>query len=237
MRRSLQSLLPSILVSFGCFIILLAGDMPLFEWQISQLVTDFPSTYDVRVDSSPWRAYLGDSLDDGTYIFRNIWVEQDGKICFRKDFHFEVMRSRNDKTLERILNIESQSFEWLFQWGYIEFLLSVIYIWFFSIWYERRAGCFFAFVLTGIAVFIFLNVSQIARVLASPFRLFVPSDFGQIICSGAVTFTAALSRIHYEALLVLLVGILLELGAVGVIVTQVMKAKMHGNESPKLEVG
>jgi len=237
MTRSLQSLIPSILISFGCFIILLAGDLPLFEWQISQLVTDFPSTYDIRVDSSPWRAYLGDSLDDSTYIFRNIWVEQDGKICFRKDFQSEVKRSWNDKMLERILNIESQGFEWLFQWGYIEFLLSVIYIWFFSIWYNRRAGCFFAFVFTGIAVFIFLNVSQIARAIASPFRIFAPSDLGQITCSGLVTFTAALSKIHYETLIVLLVGILLELGAVGVIVMQIRNAKMPRLESPKSEVG
>jgi hypothetical protein len=61
MRRSL---LPLILSSLGFIMIRFVINMPLLDWQVSEIVTDFPPAYEVNIASSPWIASLGDALDD-----------------------------------------------------------------------------------------------------------------------------------------------------------------------------
>jgi len=197
--------------------------MPLFEWRISEIVTDFPSTYDVSIKSSPWTAYLGDSLDDGLYVFHQVSVEMDGKLCRAEDFNFVVRRSRNDKALEQALNVNIKNLLWLNEWSAIEVLLSVIYIWLFTIWYERYSGCGYAVVYTVIAGCIYFLGSQVVRLLRGPLRP-LTYDFGALDCRGTATFSAGLSKVHYETPIVLFVVILLELGALGVMLYPVVKA-------------
>ena len=114
-----RALLPSILASLGSVIILLAARMSLFEWQISEIVTDFPSTYEVHMQPSPWTARLGDSLNDSLYIsLGNIYVTKDGTSCRPDNLSFVVRRSKNDETLERIsLNFTEKNSQWLHVWG------------------------------------------------------------------------------------------------------------------------
>jgi hypothetical protein len=84
--------------------------------------------------------------------------------------------------------------------------------------------------------FLFDNVwrSLAARVMpALPCALFLPSH----PYSGTITFNVHLSKIHYEMLITLFIGISLELGAVGVMLRQTMKARMHGKESAQSVVG
>jgi len=238
MRRGIQSFIPFVLATLGYFVILLAGDMPLFEWKISKIVPDFPATYEVRVHSSPWIAYPGDSLDDGLYIFRNVWVESDRKVCSIRDFNFDVRRVDNHHPAEKVLNPSMKNLLRLEEWIQIEVLLALIYIWLFTIWHERQAGCFPALLFTGIAVFFYLNVSQIARALASPFRLiFASSDFGVLACSGKVTFNAELLKVQYETPIVLLVGSLLGLGGIVVMLREIIKAIIQRKESTSSTVG
>jgi len=238
MRKNLPSLLPFLLATLGSFLVLLAGDMPLFEWKISKLVTDFPSSYEVRVDPSPWTAYLGDSLEDSLFIFRRVWVERDRKVCSVKDLNFDVRRLKNQNMVEGLMNLSMDNLVRLHNWGMIEVLLSVLYIWLFTVWHERLAGCFLALLFTGIAVTIYLNLSELTRAIASPFRLVFPSsDFGTMTCYGTVKFSAELQRIHYATPLVLLVGILLGVSAIVVMVFQIRSAIIQGKESAQSAMG
>lgn len=231
MFRIFRSLLPFILASLGFAIILSTTNMPLFEWQISGIVTDFPSTYDVNIEPSPWTAHLGDSLDDGSYIFSEVFVQKDGKTCSKEDLNFVVRRSQSDEALERVLNFNQKNTLWLFEWNMIDLILSGIYIWWFTIWYEHRSVSF-AVIFTMIAVFIFIFLTQIVREIAGPLNHI--AYFGTMNCAGTVSFNAVLSKVHYETLAVLFAGTLLELGALGVMVRQVMKAIVERRSGSKL---
>jgi hypothetical protein len=205
--------------------------MPLFEWQISDVATDFPSTYDMRVEPSPWTAYLGDSLDDSLYISREISVESDGKSCREKDFNFVVRRPQNDKALETALNVNIENLLWLEQWSVIGILICVIHIWLFTIWYEGLSGIGYAAVYTGIAGGIYFLGSQIARAFGS--HRLLAYGYGVLDCYGTVTFNAVLSKIHYEMLIVLLAFVLLELGAFGVMFHQIINAVIERKKVPR----
>ncbi len=121
-----RSLLPFTLASLGHVIVLLAIYIPLFEWQISGIVTDFPPTYDVHISSHPLTTILGEALSTDSYLGK-VYVSKDEAIC---------------------------------------------------------RDCY----------------------------------------SGTVTFNVALSKVHYEMPILLFAGILLELGALGIMVRQIIKA-------------
>jgi hypothetical protein len=232
MSRNLRSLLPYILASLGLFITFFWERMPLFEWQISDVATDLPSTYDVSIEPSPWTAYIGDSLDDGLYISREISVESAGKSCREEDFNFVVRAPQNNKALETALNFNNlENLLWLEQWSAIEILICIIYVWLFTIWYEGPSGIGYAAVYTGIAGCIYFLGSQIARAFGS--HRLLAYGYGVLDCYGTVTFNAALSKIHYEMLIVLLAFVLLELGAFGVMFHQIKNAVIERKEGSR----
>ncbi len=68
---------------------------------------------------------------------------------------------------------------------------------------------------------------------ALPCALFLPSH----PYYGTITFTARLLKVHYEMLAVLFTGVCLELGAVAVILRQIIKAIMQRKESVQSVVG
>jgi len=72
-------------------------------------------------------------------------------------------------------------------------------------------------------------------ILINAGRLFYPY-LGSLWClQGA--FNAELSKIHYETLLVLFAALLAEVGAIVVMLRQIIKAIMQRKESSKLAVG
>lgn len=214
-----RSLLPIILASLGFVLIVMATSvLPLFEWQISETTIDFPPSHEIHILPAPWSAKLGDSFDDGSFIFRKVFVSKDGRNCLKENLNFVVRRSPNDEALERVSLNVGKSISWLFGWGLIEIVLSGIYLWWFTIWYQHRP-VFHAIVYTVIAAIFFLFLTQVLR-LAGP--LFSPYYFGVADCfSGTVTFAARLSKVHYEMPVVLLAGIWVELGAIGIIWRQI----------------
>jgi hypothetical protein len=181
--------------------------LPLFEWKISEIVTNFPSNYEVHIFPSPWRARFGDSFDDDSYLYKNISVLLDRRGCYNEDINLVIRRAQKDEALEHVwLNIY-KNISWLFGWSLIEIFLSILYIWWFMVWHRHSFGK--AISLTMLAVFIFLNL--IPR-LAGP--LFPRYSTGIVDCfHGTITFDAVLSEIHYETPIILLIGILLEFGA------------------------
>lgn len=224
MRRSF---LPFLLVILGYLLILLATKMPLFEWQIMHVSTDYPAVYEINAQPSPWRARLGESLDHGSYpSFGNILVSKDARDCAPEDVSILVERASNDITLERISLDTKKYVLWLFDWKWIVIALSLIYIWWFTIWFRHPMGE--AVVLTIIVIIAEHELTQLIRnVLPTVMRL------GMLECyRGTVTFQANLSEVHYETLAVMVVGLLAELGALIIMLSQVIKALLERNTSP-----
>jgi hypothetical protein len=192
--------------------------MPLFEWQISNIVTDFPSTYEVDVRPSPWIAHPRDSLDDGSYILRyGISVVRDGNYCREQDLKFVVRRSQNYKIVEQMLNAhqEMSNSSWLFGWVMTGLVLSGIYIWWFIIGYkERRIVDTFLYVGIAGAIYVFLLL--FSRIIGPHIGY-----AGTIDCNGTIEFNARLSKVHYETLIAFFAIILLELGALSVMLRQI----------------
>lgn len=221
-----HSFLPFALVSLGFTMILLSIAMPLFEWQISEIVTDFPPIYEVHVSPSPWTARFGDSFSDDLYVYRKVSVLKDSLECYNKDINLNIKRAPKDEALEQVwLNIY-KNISWLFGWSLIEIVLSVLYIWWFMIWYKGNS--FWKSIgLTIFAIFIFLNL--IPR-LADP--LFPRFYYGAVDCyHGTIAFNAALSKTHYETPIILLVGIVLEFGALVIMLRQITKAIIESKKS------
>jgi len=210
----LRSFIPLLLASLGFILFGLVIEMPLFEWQISEMATDSPQ--DVDFNSSLWITKLGDSLVDVLYCQNS---------TNRENLDPVVRRSWSEETLERVIrNINRNIFPWL--WFLL--LLSNIYIWWFAIYHKHSSTE--AFISTVVAV-IFLCI------LLSSTRFFYPDIVSWECLEGIVTFDAKLSKIHYETLLVLFASFLAQAGAVGMILRQIIRAIMQRKESLKLGVG
>ncbi len=213
MRRSL---LPLFLASLGFILIALVINMPLFEWQISDTVTNLPR--EVQFKPSPWITKFGESLTDDSYI--EVYIPNEKIPCRPERLSSTVRRSRIDEVLEEIaLNINKNIIPWLSDRSAFGFLLFLcgMYIWWFTIRYKRPA---YEAIISTVVAFMFLGV------LINVWRLFF-HKIGSPLClglQGTITLSAALSKIHYETLIVFLGGILLELGALGVMVRAIIKA-------------
>jgi hypothetical protein len=226
-----RSLLPLILASLGFLLIPFAVGLPLFEWQVSEIVTDFPSTYQVKISPSPWKATLGEALDDGSYILQEIRVIGEGAFCRKENLKFVVKRSQNDEIVERVFNANLKNTSWLFTWGIYELILSGMYILWFVVEYKHHSVSQ-AVIVIGVAGFIYISLILVWRVLGPQIGYVGISD-----CYGTITFNARLLKVHYETLIVLFVCILAELGALGVMLRQIIRAVTQGKESAKSAVG
>jgi hypothetical protein len=226
----LRSLIPFILASLGFVLVALAINMPLFAWQISDIVTDLPP--EVHVDPSPWTTKLGESLENNFYI--PVYVSVEGTRCRPEPLTAIIQRSRNDETLERLaLNIDQKVIPWLSEsskFGVLLFFCG-IYIWWFTLSYKRPIA------EASIATFISVIVIGI---LINIWRLFfhkVVNSFGCSGLEGTITLNARLSLIHYETLIIFFAGILLELGALGMILREMIRTVIERKEPSKSAVG
>ena len=233
----LRSLLPFTLASLGLTIILLATTMPLFEWQIDEMVTDFPEAYEVNILPSPWTTRFRDSLSDSSFISSgHIYVSKNGKSCSQDDLSFVVKRSQRDETLENVpQNLFKKHSKLLFVCGVMVIVLSLVYIWWYTISYEHRS-VLLAVIFTVIAGVLYVELTQILRPLLP--RIIPFEYFGALDCyRGIITFNARLSEIHYETPIVFFTGLFLVLGAPGVMLRQVIKAINEEKESSKSAAG
>jgi len=205
--------------------------MPLFEWKVSEIDTDFPANYEIHIFPSPWIARFGDTLNDDLFLYKNVSVLFDRKDCYNENIRVVVMRTRKDAAVEDMWINIYHNVSWLLGWSLIEIFLSVLYIWWFTIRYKNSVWK--AIGLTVLAVLIFLNL--IPR-LASPLLLsrYFP---GMVEClPGTITLNATLSEIHSETLLVLLVGSLLEFAALVIILYHIQQSLMIEKDSNAKQV-
>src|SRR5690349_16683514 len=112
----LRSYIPYILAAMGLPIIFFTSISPLFEWQIGEITSDLPSSYDIGISPSPWKAYIGDSLDDQSYVSQKIYVSKNGEFCLKRDVNFVVKRSQSEAPLERLSllpHLNRDTLEWV----------------------------------------------------------------------------------------------------------------------------
>ena len=240
----LRSIIPFFLACLGFAIIGFARDLPLFEWQISQIVADIPP--DFYVKPSPWKtrlgeSVLGDSYEDGSYFLWQIYTPMgdSSDVCSPVGSKPIVKRSRIAATLEHIsLGFFQNVYPWLWGTSWLILFLSGSYVWGFAKLYKRPfyEPVRFSALLTIIFCFFFDNVLRplSGRVMSAlPCGMFLPSH----PYSGTIAFTAQLSKIHIEMLIAMLIGIGLELGAIGVMVRQTREAPAPEKASAQSVVG
>jgi hypothetical protein len=240
----LRSIIPFCLACLGFAIFGFARDMPLFEWQISQIVADIPA--DFHVKPSPWttrlgESVLGDSTNDGSYFLWQIYTPMgdSSDVCSPVGSQPVAKRSRIAETLEYIsLGFYQKVYPWLWGTSWLILFLSGLYIWGFANVYKRPfyEPVLFSALLTIIFCFFFDNVLRplSGRVMpALPCDMFLPSH----PYSGTIMFNANLSKIHLEMLIALFIGISLELAALGVMVYQTKMAPGYEKESAQSGVG
>lgn len=213
-----RSLIPFILAVLGSTLIAWAINMPLFEWQVSEIVTD--PVYDVRFNPSPWIAKFGDSLEDGSVILYQVDGSYCGNSFSPEKLNSVVKRSWHEETLEQITrNINRRMIPWL----WLLILLSGIYIWWYTLQHNRPITQALMFtVIAIILLFILLDVS----------RPFFAHVVGTGCLEGTVTFNASLSKLHYETLIVFLGGTLLEFGALGIMLRYIVWTLMERKKVP-----
>ena len=240
-----RSIIPFIMACLGITLVALARDMPLFDWEISKVVADFPPNFYVK--QSPWTTRLGesvldDSLDNGAYFLWQVYTPMGDKdVCSPIGLKPDAKFSKSGEFLERIsANLYHNVFSWSSQeiiFGPM-LLFCGIYIWWFTIWYKRPISEATIFTVLIVIVFCFLQAS-IWRVLrwrvmpALACAIFTPPH----PYSGTFSFSARLLGVHFEMLAVLLIGVCLEVGAVVVILSQIRKAIIQRKESAKSAVG
>lgn len=211
----LRSFIPFILAILGITMISWATKLPLFEWQLSEITTDFSSACDGNLPSQ-WITNFGDTLD----------VRERASLL--ENLNIVVRRSRNDEALDRVSLGLYDNRAWLF--GGV--IISLIYIWLFPLQdkQSRVSQITKAVFLTAIAISICFFLTQVVR-LAGPAIGWIPYYSEIWDCHGTVSFNARLSKIHYETLTVLLAAILSELGAFGVMMHQMKKGAVNRNGS------
>jgi hypothetical protein len=207
MRRCL---LPLILASLGSTLFALAINMPLFEWQVSEIVA-YPQ-YNIQFNPSPWIAKFGDSLDNGSVIFSQFNNSYCGNDFGPEKLRIMVKRTWSEEVLERITrNINHSIIPML--WFLI--LLSGVYLWWCSIYYKHSVVK--TLLLTVVAAIFLCVLLDISRPLFA--------IIGSSGCfEGAITFKARLSKIHYETLLIFFAAITAEIAALCIMFFQIIKA-------------
>jgi len=202
--------MPFLLASLGFILFVPVVNMPLFEWQISEVVAGSSSACGGDLPSS-LTTTVGESLDlrDSPSLSENL--------------SFVVRSSQSARIIEGITRHISRSIIPLL---WLLLFLCGIHIW----WYAMYHKGTIAEVLISPLVALML-----VCILINAGRLFYPY-LGSLWClQGA--FNAELSKIHYETLLVLFAALLAEVGAIVVMLRQIIKAIMQRKESSKLAVG
>ena len=204
--------IPFILAILDLTMISWATRMSLFEWQLSEITTDFSSACDGNLPSH-WTTRFGESL------------EVRDKSSLLKNLNVVLRRSRHDEILDRIsLGLYNNRL-----WLYIGVILSIVYMWWFLLRNKQNkfSHTVMAVFLTAIAVGMWFLLSQVVRLAGPAIGGFPYSEIWD--CPGTITFSARLSKIHYETLIVLFASIVAGLGSLGVMLCQIRRSAVKRN--------
>ena len=198
--------------------------MPLFEWKIQES----PS----RVWT--WTARLGDSFEDGTYLIDRNLVLEEWQDCFKEDF--VISRSLGETRLEQLSLTLKKGVSWLYGWSLIEIMLAGVYIW----WYgtsNKQRPVSSAIASTTVALMLCWCLGNIVLYTLKVVRILSPYP-GMIDCyPGSIALSVKLSQVHYAMPIVLIAGILLEVRALYLMVSEGKEATARIKESSETTVG
>jgi hypothetical protein len=230
-----RGFLPFVLALIGFPVILISSVRPIFEWQISEISSDVPSSYDVRSSPSPWKTGIGDSLVEKSYVFRMIHVSENGNGCSRRDLNIAIQRSRSDELWEQLslaLLFDHNDIRWLIMWTWIEIAISIAYMFWFAFWHAHRTFSY-AVISAGFATLFFCYI------LIPMLHFMGPRvDFSGIAnCHGTIMFRAQIIKVYYSVPILFLAGIFAELAALIMMVRQIVKRASSKKESSRLAVG
>lgn len=223
----LRSLAPFLLASLGFTLIALVLIMPLFEWQISEVNTDLPLEFQINLS---WTTKPGESLESNLYILKQVILRKDGNSCSPEHLTYVVNRSQSDETLEQIaLNVNQRVTRWLTGLTFtgqsamaVILLLCGTYIWWFAFLHNRPFPETIMFTVVAILLL---------AVLINVWRILTPEN-GVVVClpemHGRLSFHATLSKVHYETLIILFMGFCAEIGALVIILRQIIKFANEG---------
>jgi hypothetical protein len=235
MQNSMQrAFLPNVLASLGLILILLATVLPLFEWEI-EMNADFSSSYKVHSEPSPWTTKLGESLDDSSYIFKRVQVLVGEAICTNDEEFIGILRSQKEKSLESIsVKIDKYTAS-LIGWSFITVILSGVFIWWFIVWQDHRpiSSAIAPMLLSVVFICLLIGVLRLVDPRVSGPHYLMISDQ----CQGSLILDVKLSKLHFEMPMIMFLGILGELSALGIMLRQFIRAIMQGRESSKSAVG
>jgi hypothetical protein len=110
-------------------------------------------------------------------------------------------------------------------------ILTVVYLWWSTIFYQRRS-MLDAIIFTVILGIFYVGLNQGVRPLLPRIVDFKYLGTTLDCYHGTITFSASLAEIHYETLIVFFAGILLELGALGIMVRQIIRAVVERKNAP-----
>ncbi|HMB23135.1 MAG: hypothetical protein ACM33V_01875 [Chloroflexota bacterium] len=205
--------MPFILASLGYVLIAFAWTMPLLEWQISDIVTDIPSTHEGNIRPS-WTTKFGEALLDGprfgsgdVSVVRSAAPFSDN--CGNVDL--VIHRSQHDEKVEQRWLTASDFFEgYQSIGGWAVMILAAICIWLFATSHEHRpAGSLI--ILTIIAA---TFGCILLMIWYSAYSVTHPHYNLAYDCRGAVTLTATLSKTYFGPLAALFAGVCLQAGAI-----------------------
>jgi len=210
---------------------------PLFEWQISEIVVEVPASYKVRIDPSPWKTVIGDSLSDKSYVFSRVSIWKEDQHCSSRDFDIVINRSRKDELLERLSlwpRFQSRGIDWPIPWILFTIALSMIYLLWFTYWQDHRTiGYTMLSGIFAIIGFCFIMIPIMKLMGPQIANLFT----GNTSCQGMIKFSAELVKVNYVVPFFIFAGILAEFGALVIMVHEVVKALKNRKQPSKLAVG
>jgi len=233
----LRSLFPFILASLGVTLIVLSKTIPFSEWQISHSHENFPPGYKFEINPL-WTIGLGEDLLDWSGLSYRVSVGKHVGTYYERcpmgNLDFVMKHSQSDEALEQVWRTANEIGSSLTMFGWIEIILSGIYIWWFTILHEHRSiANAISFTLAAV---VFCGILFVILQSASPHINYGSSLWAED-CHGTITFTAKLSKIYYQPLAVHFTAALLELGALGVMLRQIVKVIVQRKEAAKSAVG
>ena len=205
-----RSFIPFFLASLGFILFVPTVTMPLFEWQISEVVEGSASVCSGDLPSSLITT-VGESLD----LSNNPYLS--------KDLSFVVRSSPSGMIIEGITRHIDRNIIPLL---WLHLFVCGIYVGWSANYHKRTMG---EIIIAPLVAFL------LTCLLINAGRLFYPY-LGSLLCLQG-EWNAELSRIHYGTLLVLFAAFLAEVGSIVVMASQIRQAIIPEQEPVQSVVG
>lgn len=212
--------MPFVLISVGMTLVITAMMRPLFEWDVKVKETDLLSTYQIRVLPSPWNTKMGEAVDTALLPSGKVTVWDGKSRCVKADnLTLRVERTSSERLVEAVANDLGQSIGWFVWLGLVGIALALLYMAWVILDLEHQSIT--NLITAGMGAVGWCGLLAVILTLLGPA---VSSDFFTLDtsdrCQGSIVLQIRV--LHYETVVLMLTGVLMELGAYGLMVYRVM---------------